>query len=191
MGIDPSRRRGLTPLLSRRTAKETTLDYAGSREYLEALRQAMIRGLYAVRVARALLDDQLRLIARAREKVARLGSMRATIASSIGLGLLEQASALKASRSSILRTASTVNAPTDVAEPLLRGVTQWVRSITEFVMENVMSETSVKQRWREQSDRFARIYQDPHAAANAMKIDAVVKAPDRHRVVLDRLAANS
>ena len=74
---------GLVPLLSRRTAKETTLDYAGSREYREALRYAMTRGLHAARVARALLEDQLRLIARARERVARLGSKLAAFASSI------------------------------------------------------------------------------------------------------------
>jgi hypothetical protein len=77
-----------------------------------------------------------------------------------------------------------------VAEPQLRGVTQWVRSITEIVKENALSETSVKQQWREVSDRFARIYQDPHAAATAMTIDGVIDAPDRHRAVLDRVAAN-
>jgi hypothetical protein len=77
-----------------------------------------------------------------------------------------------------------------VAEPQLRGVTQWVRSITEAVRENAMSETSMKHQWREVSDRFARIYQDPIAAANAMKIDVIVEAPDRHRVVLDRLGTN-
>ncbi|MBZ9994089.1 Ti-type conjugative transfer relaxase TraA [Mesorhizobium sp. BH1-1-4] len=181
---------GLIPLLSRRNAKETTLDYAGSREYLDALRYAINRGLHAFRVARALLDDQLRLIARAREKVARLGVKLAAFASSVSLRPVEQALALNASRSSILRPASTVNAPTYVVEPLLRGVTLWVRSITEIVKENALSETSVQLQWREVSDRFAQIYQDPHAAANVMKIEAVVEAPDRHRAVLDRLAVN-
>jgi Ti-type conjugative transfer relaxase TraA len=181
---------GLIPLLSRRSAKETTLDYAGSREYLDALRYAMNHGLYAFRVARALFDDQLRLIARAKEKVARFGSKLAAFASSIGLRPVEQASALTSSRSSILKPVPTVNASINVAEPLLRGVTHWTRSITEIVKENALSETSVKQQWREVSDRFARIYRDPHAAVNTMKIDAVVEAPDRHRAVLDQLAAN-
>lgn len=181
---------GLIPLLSRRNAKETTLDYAGSREYRDALRYALSRGLHAARVARALLDDQFRLIARARDRMARLGARLAAFASSIGLRSVKQASALKASRSSTLRPASTVKAPTNVAEPLLHGVTQWVRSIIETVRENAVAETSVKQQWREVSDRLARIFQDPHAAANAMKIDAVVEAPDRHRALLDQLAAN-
>ncbi|TPJ52473.1 Ti-type conjugative transfer relaxase TraA [Mesorhizobium sp. B2-6-4] len=182
---------GLIPLLSRRNAKETTLDYAGSREYLDALRYAMNRGLHAFRVARALLDDQLRLIARAREKVARLGVKLAAFASSASLRPVKQASAPNASsRSWVLRPASTANAPTNVVEPLVRGVTQWVQSLTEIVKENVLSETSVKLQWREVSDRFAQIYRDPHAAANAMKIDAVVEAPDRHRAVLDRLAVD-
>ena len=181
---------GLIPLLSRRDAKETTLDYAGSREYLDALRYAMNRGLYAFRVARVLLDDQLRLIARGREKVARFGAKLSAFASSLSLRPVDQARSERALRSPILKQASTVNASTTVAEPLLRGLTQWVRPISEIVRESVMSETAVKQQWREVSDRFARIFQDPHAAANAMKIDAVVEAPDRHRAVLDQLAVN-
>ena len=181
---------GLIPLLSRRNAKETTLDYAGSREYLDALRYAMNRGLYAFRVARALLDDQLRLIARAREKVARLGAKLTAFASTIGLRPVEQASALRGSQSSILKQAATVNVSAPVAEPLLRGVAQWMRPISETVRESVMSETTVKLQWREVSDRFARIYRDPHAAANAMKIEAVIEAPNRHRAVLRQLAAS-
>jgi Ti-type conjugative transfer relaxase TraA len=181
---------GLIPLLSRRSAKETTLDYAGSREYLDALRYAITRGLHAIRVARALLDDQLRLIARASEKLARLGVELVAFASSVSLRPVEQASTLTGSRPTILNRAPTVNASAMVAEPLLRGVTRWVRSITEIVRENVMSETSIKHQWREVSDRFERMYRDPHAAANAMKIDAVVEAPDRHRVVLEQLVAN-
>lgn len=180
---------GLVPLLSRRNAKETTLDYAGSREYLDALRYAMRRGLHAFRVARVLLDDQLRLIARAMDRVAKLGARLVAVASNISLRPIEQASAPTVS-ALILNRASKVDAPDPMAVPLLRGVTQWMRSITEIVTENVMSETSVKQQWREVSERFARVYQHPHAAANAMKIDAVVEAPDRYRAVLDQLAAN-
>ncbi|KQU95489.1 Dtr system oriT relaxase [Mesorhizobium sp. Root102] len=179
---------GLIPLLSRRNAKETTLDYAGSRDYLDALHYAMNRGLYAVRVARALLDDQLRLIVRTREKVARLGAKLAAFASSMGLSPV--ASVLAGFRSSISNRASTFGASATETQPLLRGVPQWVRSINEIVRENVMSETTVKQQWREVSDRFARVYRDPHGAANAMKIDAIVEAPDRHRAVLDQLAAS-
>ena len=52
-----------------------------------------------------------------------------------------------------------------------------------------MSEATVREQWREVSDCFARVYRDPHAAANAMKIEALVEAPDRHRALLDRLVA--
>lgn len=181
---------GLISLLSRRNAKETTLDYAGSREYFDGLRYAENRGLYVFRVARVLLDDQLRLIVRAREKVARLGAKLATFATSIGLRPVGHSSARAASQSSILNPASTFNATNKIAEPLLRGVTRWVRSINETVEENVMSETTVKRQWRDVSDRLAHVYRDPHAAANAMKIDTVVKTPDGHRAVLDQLVGH-
>ncbi|WP_027062406.1 Ti-type conjugative transfer relaxase TraA [Mesorhizobium loti] len=180
---------GLIPLLSRRTAKETTLDYAGSRAYLEALRYATTRGLHAFRVVRALLDDQLRFIARAKEKVARLGWKLAATASISGLRSAKQAQVSRTARSS-LKPISTANASIEVADPLLRGVTQWVRSITDIVKENALSEPSAKQQWRLVSDRFAQIYQYPHAAANAMKIDMVVDTSDRSRAVLDQLATN-
>jgi len=162
---------GLIPLLSRRAAKETTLDYAGSGEYRDALRYAMSRGLYTMRVVTAVLADQIRVIARARQKVAKLGARLTRIASSIGL-----------QPAGPVRVAA-------AAEPLLPGVTQWVRPVREIVRENAMSETPVRQQWREVSERFARIYQDPQAAANALKIDALIEAPERHRGVLDRLAA--
>ena len=181
---------GLIPLLSRRNSKETTLDYAGSREYFDALRYAMNRGLYAFRVARALLDDQLRLIARGKERMAELGAKLTALASKLSLRSVDLKVGQATVRPSILNPTSTINASSVGTEPLLRGAVVWTQSATETVKEKVMSETSVKQQWREVSDRFARIYQDPHAAANAMKIDAVVEAPDRHRAVLDQLAAN-
>jgi hypothetical protein len=137
-----------------------------------------------------LLEDQLRLVARARERVARLGSKLAAFASSISQRTVKHAFAPTASQSSIINRATIVDGSAMAAAPWLRGTTQWVHSITETVRGKVMSETSVKQQWRELSDRFARIYLDPHAAADAMKIDAVIEAPDRHRAMLDQLAAN-
>jgi Ti-type conjugative transfer relaxase TraA len=179
---------GLVPLLSRRSAKETTLDYAGSGEYLDALRYAKNRGLYAFRVARTLLDDQFRLMARAKEKMERLGAMLAAFGAKLGLRPVN----LEAGRSDspILKQTAVASAAPSAVEPLLRGVTVWMPSVNDVVKEKVISEMSVKQQWREVSDRFARVYQDPHAAAIAMKIAAIIEAPDRHRSALGQLVTN-
>jgi hypothetical protein len=74
------------------------------------------------------------------------------------------------------------------AEPLLLGLKNFQQTVREAAKEKVISDASVKQQWREVSDGFARIYKDPHAAAIAMKIDAIVESPEVHRAVLDQLA---
>jgi len=179
---------GLVPLLSRRNAKETTLDYAGSRDYFDALRYATTRGLHAVRVARALLDEQLRFIARSREKVATLGAKLAEFAARLTLRhhRLEPspAASLSAGQGSVVAANTTVAS----LAPMLRGVALWEQSITETVKEKTMSDAPVKAQWREVSDRFAQMYRDPHTAAKVMNIEAVVAAPESHRAVLDQLA---
>jgi Ti-type conjugative transfer relaxase TraA len=50
---------GLSKVLERRDAKETTLDYSGGRFYAQALSFANSRGLHLVRVARTLVRDRL------------------------------------------------------------------------------------------------------------------------------------
>jgi Ti-type conjugative transfer relaxase TraA len=180
---------GLIPLLARRNAKETTLDYAGSRDYFDALRYATRRGLHAVRVARALLDDQLRFIARSKEKVATLGAKLAAFATlALRHGRLAPSPAAHLSVGNGHFVAA--NRAVANAAPMLRGVAVWQQSITETVKEKTMSETSVKAQWREVSDRFALIYRDPHAAAKTMNIDAIIEAPESHRGVLDQLAGD-
>lgn len=53
-----------------------------------------------------------------------------------------------------------------------------------------MSDEHLKSAWRDVSATFARIYRDPQAAANAMRIEAIIEKPDAHQPALDRLATN-
>jgi Ti-type conjugative transfer relaxase TraA len=179
---------GIDELLSRRAVKETTLDYVGSREYFAALRYASNRGLRTFRVARALLDDQLRFIARTREKVAGLAGKLAALAPTVSR---QSAAAIAAQGvSSLSMVERAVAVTSDAVEPLLVGMTGWSQPIDEVVSENVASSAALRQQWREISDRFGQVYQDPNAAANAIKIDALVEAPEGCGAVLDQLETN-
>ncbi len=77
---------GLIELLSRSKAKETTLDYAGSSFYPQALRFAEAPGLHLVNAARTIVRDRLDWTVRERQKVADLTARLAAIGARIGLG---------------------------------------------------------------------------------------------------------
>ncbi|MBX4970088.1 Ti-type conjugative transfer relaxase TraA [Rhizobium binae] len=61
---------GLIPILSRRNAKETTLDYEKSSSYGQALRFAEARGLHVMNVARTIARDRLEWTVRQKRKLA-------------------------------------------------------------------------------------------------------------------------
>ncbi|MFS8116760.1 Dtr system oriT relaxase, partial [Rhizobium jaguaris] len=80
-----ARNGGLIPILSRRNAKETTLDYEKSAFYRDALRFAEARGLNLVNVARTLVRDRLEWLVSQKQKLAKLGVRLAVIAGKLGL----------------------------------------------------------------------------------------------------------
>lgn len=107
---------GLVPILSRRNVKETTLDYVGSADYRAALRYATTRGLHAVRVARSLLDQQVKTIAAARAKLAslseRLAAMAARIVSSATTAKMRSATTVATANIADGTSAARMAAPT-------------------------------------------------------------------------------
>ncbi|MCZ4348012.1 Ti-type conjugative transfer relaxase TraA [Devosia neptuniae] len=160
---------GLIKVLSQRNAKETTLDYHGSRLYSAALRYATTRGLHAVRVARTLVSDRRHWISRQKVWLEELAGRLAAIGVRIGV----------------------VNAPPSPtplkSEPMILGIGSFAKTIADVVEERLLADTACKRQWEEVSDRFRNTYSDPTAALSAMKFDAVIKDPEHRNAVLQKL----
>lgn len=160
---------GLVGVLSRRNAKETTLDHNGGRLYSAALRYATTRGLHAVRVARTLVSDRRRWIIRQKARLEEFGSRLAAISAHLGL----------------IRTAP--SAVTVRSEPMISGIGSFAKTVTDAVEERLLADPACKRLWEEVSDRFRSTYADPAAALAAMKFDQVIKDPEHRKAVLDKL----
>lgn len=152
---------GLDTLLSRRNAKETTLDYAAGRFYRHALSFANSRGLHLMRVARTLARDRLDWTLRQKRRLADLGRKFRAVGTRIGL---------------FDTTLSAVQSKKE-AEPMVKGVTTFAKSITDVAAERVHAEKEVARQWEEVSDRFRLVFSDPEAAFRAMRFDAVLADP--------------
>jgi hypothetical protein len=187
---------GLETLLARRNVKETTLDYVGSADYRAALHYATTRGLHAARVARSLLDRQLKTIAAARQKLGRLGdrltAFAARLVTKASVSSAPESAATDLRKQTI--AAARPNAHGSVSDPgqviAVPAVRTWRQTIPETVKEKLMSDEALKAAWRDVSSTFARIYRDPQGAANAMKVEAIVDRPSDHKQALEQLVAN-
>ncbi len=169
---------GLTKILSRRDAKETTLDYTGTRFYAEALSFANSRGLHIVRVARTLLRDQLDWTLRQKARLADLGEKLRTIGARLGV---------------FDRQASTSIQSTRKAEPVVKGVTSFALTITDAAEAKLQSDKALSKQWELVSDRIRRVYAEPETAFRAMHIEAAFSDPaarsDRLRQIEQRPAS--
>lgn len=152
---------GLDTLLSRRNAKETTLDYAAGRFYRQALSFANSRGLHLMRVARTLARDRLEWTLRQKRRLADLGRKLRAVGARIGL---------------VDTTLSAVQSKKE-AEPMVKGVTTFAKSIADVAAERVHAEKEVARQWEEVSDRFRLVFADPEAAFRVMDFDAVLADP--------------
>jgi len=160
---------GLAQVLSRRNAKETTLDYDGSRLYSAALSYATRRGLHAVRVARTLVSDRRRWVVRQGARLEQFGTRLAAISAHLGL--------IKNSAS-----AATVR-----SEPMISGIATFAKAVTDVVEERLLADPVCKRQWEEVSDRFRQTFADPKAALAAMKFEAVISDAGHRKAVLDKL----
>jgi len=151
---------GLTRVLSRRAAKETTLDYARSRFYGEALRFANARGLHLMRVARSLLRDHACWMLRQKEQLERLGQKLQSLAGRFGL---------------------TYQAP---REPLLKGISSFALSALEAAEARLQADAGLSALWEALSKRLRSIYADPEGAFSAIDFAALItgKAEARGRL---------
>ena len=167
---------GLESLLSRKNAKEVTLDYAGSRFYGEALRFANNRGLNLVRVARTLIRDRMQWTIRQKQKLADLGQKLRALGARLGLAAQQ---------------ISPTEHLTRKAEPMVKGISNFTLSVAEAAEEKLRADPALQKQWDNVTDRIRRVYADPEAAFKAMRLEAVLEDPSVARQRLAEIEQNA
>ena len=162
---------GLTAILSRRNAKETTLDYERGTLYRQALAFAENRGLHIVQVARTILRDRMDWTLRQKQKLTDLAVRLRSISERLGLVQFHETQRKKEAR------------------PMVAGVAQFARSLADTVDEKLADDPSLKRQWEDVSTRFRYVFADPDTAFRAMNFDAVLADPEIARQTLQKLAS--
>jgi Ti-type conjugative transfer relaxase TraA len=162
---------GLAKVLSRKNAKETTLDYERGQLYREALRFSETRGLHIVQVARTLVRDRLDWTLRQKAKLVELGQRLAAFAARLGV------------------TQPPHTQPMKEAAPMVAGVKTFAGSVADTVGDRLGADPALKRQWEEVSARFAYVFADPESAFRAMKFDAVLVDKEMAKQILQKLEA--
>ncbi|WP_172691209.1 Ti-type conjugative transfer relaxase TraA [Rhizobium rhizogenes] len=162
---------GLTKVLSRRQAKETTLDYERGTLYRQALQFAENRGLHIVQVARTLLRDRLDWTLRQKTKLADLAQRLAAFTARLGLHQSPHKPSAKETM------------------PMVAGITRFENSVADAVGQRLDADPALKRQWEEVSTRFRYVFVDPETAFRTMNFDAVLVDKDLARQTLQTLAA--
>jgi Ti-type conjugative transfer relaxase TraA len=165
---------GLVPLLSRRNAKETTLDYEKASFYRQALHFAEARGLHLVNVARTIARDRLEWTVRQKQKLADLGARLAAIGAALGL-------VCGNNRQSITNSIKE-------AKPMVSGITTFPKSLEQAVEDRMAADPGLKRQWQDVSTRFQLVYAQPEAAFKAINVDAMLMDQAIAQSTLSRIA---
>ncbi|MBO9126415.1 MULTISPECIES: Ti-type conjugative transfer relaxase TraA [unclassified Rhizobium] len=165
---------GLIPILSRRNAKETTLDYEKASFYAQALRFAEARGLHLVNVARTIAHDRLQWAVRQSSRLADLGARLAAIGAAIGL----------------VRGGNNQSIPNTIkeAKPMVSGITTFPKSLEQAVEDKLAADPGLKKQWEDVSTRFQLVYAKPEAAFKAINVDTMLKDQSVAQSILARIA---
>jgi Ti-type conjugative transfer relaxase TraA len=162
---------GLAKVLSRKNAKETTLDYASGQLYREALRFSENRGLHIVQVARTLVRDRLDWTLRQKAKLVDLSERLAAFAARLGF-----------TQSPTIQTKKE-------APPMVAGIKTFSGSVADTVGDRLDADPSLKRQWGEVSARFAYVFADPETAFRGMNFDAVLADKEVAKQILKKLEA--
>ncbi|NSY14935.1 Ti-type conjugative transfer relaxase TraA [Agrobacterium vitis] len=165
---------GLIPILSRRNAKETTLDYEKTSFYGQALRFAEARGLRLMNVARTIAHDRLQWAARQSSRLADLGARLAAIGATLGL----------------VRGSNKQSIPDTIkeAKPMVSGITTYPKSLDQAVEDKLAADPGLKKQWEDVSTRFQFVYSQPEAAFKAINVDSMLKDQSVAQSALVRIA---
>jgi len=163
---------GLSKVLERHAAKETTLDYSDGRFYAQALSFAGNRGLHLVRVARTLVRDRLDWTLRQKARLVDLGQRLRAVGIRAGLFYGPVSTSIQSVRK---------------VEPMVRGITSFALTIGDAVETRLQSDQALSSQWNQVLDRIRLVYADPEPAFRAMRIDAAftdaVAASERLRQI--------
>jgi hypothetical protein len=162
---------GLEHVLSRKNAKETTLDYERGTLYRQALSFAENRGMHIVKVARTLVRDRIDWTLRQKQRLADTAQRLRGVG--VRLGLLDT----RRSQSQ------------KEAQPMVAGVKQFAKSVSDVVEEKLQADPAVKKQWAEVSTRFRYVFADPETAFRAMNFEAVLTDREAAAKALDRLVS--
>ncbi len=160
---------GLAKVLSRKNAKETTLDYERGQFYREALRFAEARGLHVVQVARTMVRDRLDWTLRQKAKLVDLSQRLAAFAARLGFTRIPDTQTMKE------------------AAPMVAGIKTFSGSVADTVGDKLGADPTLKRQWEEVSARFAYVFADPETAFRAMNFDAVLVDKEMAKQVLRKL----
>jgi Ti-type conjugative transfer relaxase TraA len=152
---------GLIPILSRRNAKETTLDYHKGAFYKQALRFAEARGLHLMNVARTVVRDRLQRTVRQRTRLVDLGARLVAIRGKLGLATTDEK--------------STIQNTIKESKPMVSGITTFPKSIENAVENKLAADPGLKTQWEDVSTRFHLVYAQPESAFKAVNVDAMLK----------------
>ena len=162
---------GLEHIVSRKRAKETTLDYERGTLYRQALRFAENRGLHIAQVARTLLRDRLDWTLRQAERLGGLSQRLRGVGARLGLHDTRQFRIIKE------------------ATPMVAGIKQFAKSLSDVVEEKLHADPAVKKQWEEVSTRFRYVFADPETAFRTMNFDAVLADREVAKTTLHRLVS--
>ncbi|AUX79335.1 Ti-type conjugative transfer relaxase TraA [Sinorhizobium fredii] len=160
---------GLEKVLSRKNAKETTLDYERATLYRQALSFAENRGLHLVQVARTLVRDRLDWTLRQKQKLAHLVSRLRAAGEQLGL------------------FQSPIQQPKKELPPMVAGVKQFAFSVGDSVDKKLGDDPALRAQWEEVSTRFRYVFADPETAFRAMNFDAVLADRETAKHELQKL----
>jgi Ti-type conjugative transfer relaxase TraA len=165
---------GLIPILSRRNAKETTLDYQKGAFYKQALRFAEARGLHLMKVARTIVRDQLEWTVRQKQKLAGLGARLVATRSKLGLATTTKKSPIP----------NTIKEST----PMVSGISTFPKSIDQAIEDKLAADPGLKKQWEDVSTRFHLVYAQPESAFKAVGVDAILKDQAVAKTTLAKIA---
>jgi hypothetical protein len=163
---------GLAKVLSRKNAKETTLEYERGQFYREALRFSENRGLHIVQVARTLVRDRLDWTLRQKQKLADLARRLGALGERLGLHQTLKTQTMKEAR------------------PMVAGIKQFPRSVVDSVDRKLDADPALKKQWEEVSTRFRYVFADPETAFRAMNFDVVLADKEKADQLLRKIEAD-
>lgn len=148
----------LVARMSRSAAKTTTLDFAGSKLYAEAVAYAARRGLHGARVMKAAAINQSRWLARHRARLAAASRRLAAFVNALGRSHSAAPQAVPA-----------------MPKTWLRGRATWRLSIPQTVEARMQGDAQLTIHWSQIQDRMKNVYEKPQEAMAAMQLEKAMQ----------------